>query len=233
MFLVKQQPRGYVNGNLIGNYISTPAKNILRDKLFEQVNNIFYPKVKGRNLVQLVTDGAILDSAIVLHNSSNFNDILFVCGKEDGVNGYNFTPVIHQVNKSAGSLYVAGANESFSKLYKEYGIHEIEMDDEFVLDTKKVRLKSPKKFNAVVLVGCKAMNHGKHNASHVKELFAPYCVEGFTLFDVYSNTDRVMTPEKEFDSEDFRQVKNATGIVGEDEILNSRMDYFKTVCKVY
>lgn len=241
MFLVKHQPKGYdINGNLMSNYISRPFKEVFLEGMSNEIRDFFHTNLDRKKIIQLFTDGSILDSMLV---TSAYYNILFVPTYKIGdtigdssLVGYHFAPMVHQRNNSAGKCYIVSTPSPFSQLYESAGLEVVKINNEYFIDTKKLKLSTDIKFDAVVLIGCESVTSGKHNVSYVKNMFAPYCTEDFSLIDLYNGKNRTLQPNKKLEQKDINRIKRNANVISNPDVktpFDNRLEYFQSVCGVY
>mgnify|MGYP001029108263 FL=1 len=186
MLLYRTQPMGYVDGKFKSVITNLSRKQEIMEVCKRHIS------CSNRKLVDMITDASLVDAMLL---TGDYKNILVVTSSNPThSDGDHLLPVIHKYNNAVGKITVTTPKlkeNIYGGLYEELGIDIVESDAFYMLGEKKVRLKHDgEPFDAVVLLGTESLTNGKHNLKDIKSVFAPYCVEGFDLIDVYRGSDR-------------------------------------------
>lgn len=195
MLLYRTQPKNGKQSNIINLDAKERLISMLGD--FNRFNN---KRITVTDFTTLITDASIVDALLCC---GGYGNILVVTSFEDSVYdrlrdrnyravksaGDHFLPIVHKFNESDGKMTVTstkGGTNFFKPIYEKFGVDTIDVDGHFRVDGD-FKIKTDKKFDAVVLLGSESFKKGSFKASDVKKKFARYCTSTFDLIDIYRN----------------------------------------------
>lgn len=222
MILYRSQPRSYDTNNII----NLETKRNLVNRILETESKFNDRGLVRDDIISMMSDATVLDGLLCLsayqtilvvtsfskHNyPDRMRDTMYRPIKSAGD---HMLPIVHAMNESLPEMYVTQATDVdnyYTKLYKEFNIPYITVDDYFRLDNDfkprkimKTRYENGEEyeygqigkgviFDAVVLLGSESMLRGKHKVEDIRKKFQPYCADHFDLIDVYRGNFRKIT----------------------------------------
>ena len=246
MILYRSQPRSYDTNNII----NLETKRNLVNRILETESKFNDRGLVRDDIISMMSDATVLDGLLCLsayqtilvvtsfskHNyPDRMRDTMYRPIKSAGD---HMLPIVHAMNESLSEMYVTQADDVdnyYTKLYDEFDIPYVTVDDYFRLDNDfkprklmRTRLKNGENFSgtrtgkdvifdAVVLLGCESMLRGKHKVEDIRKKFQPYCTDHFDLIDVYRG--------------DFRKITGKSANI--DTIVNKFINVVNTPKKVY
>ena len=241
MFLYRSQPKNKTDINII----NLETKRVVTRRILETQKKFNDRGLTRDDIIAVMSDASILDAMITLMGYQN----ILVVTSFDKTNypdrmrepnmrpiksaGDHMLPIVHKVNESAGRMFVTkprSADNYYTRLYDEFDIAQVEVDDNFMLDTNfKIhdRIVGNKlKFDAVVLLGSESMKRGKFNMKTIGHKFEKYAnitntsiarMATYDLIDVYRNDLRKLSGNR----------------LNIDDVTDRLVDIINTPKKVY
>ena len=201
MFLYKSQPKS----TDVTNFYQMSRKIEIMSSVLDASPRYNGKELNINDIISLLSDAAIIDAMLV---RGGYQNILVVTSFDETYTrlrdteycpiksaGDHMLPLIHKINNSAGRMVVTQTTEDnyFNNLYDHFDCKTTKVDANYKLDDVQFRIqKDDMLFDAVVLLGCESRNKGKYQVRNVKDKFAKYCTEDFTLIDVYRSEDRIL-----------------------------------------